>query len=114
MYPTVMPASDLKHCAPREIAEETLSALLSEMDLQKPLGQCGFLPQDLALLRRSLAQRGYAELDARRCQGEIHWVAFLGCPDACLTIIAELSDNTQLKKTWQYSAKSAALQNKTP
>lgn len=114
MYPTVMPASDMKHCTALEITEESLAGRLEEMELRKGLDQCGLLPQDLALLRRSLAQRGYAELDARRCQGTILWVAFLGYPKGSLTIAAELADHTVLRKSWPLSLPSPEDATETP
>ena len=46
----------------------------------------GLTEAELATVVRSLAHRGYAELDARRTKSQVRWVAFLGMPDGRMAI----------------------------
>ena len=86
MYPTLMSGTHLRQLAAVEVTATVLRERLSALGLWEPLVSAGLTEAELATVVRSLAHRGYAELDARRTKSSVRWVAFLGLPDGRLTI----------------------------
>ena len=86
MYPTLMPATQLRQLHSVEVTVAMLQEYLESLGLWEPLVAAGLTEGELATVVRSLSHRGYAELDARRTTSQVRWVAFLGLPDGRLAI----------------------------
>jgi len=99
MFPTLLPASELRRFTPVQIDVNELEAHLRELSFWEPLKASHLEQTELSLVVRSLARRGYAELDSRRCDCTIHWVIFMGHPGE-LTIAGETADGQILRKSW--------------
>ena len=86
MYPTLMPGTQLRQLKSVEISVEEVRERLEFLGFWEPLVSAGLTEVELSIVARSLAHRGYAELDARRTHSQVRWVAFLGLPDGRMTI----------------------------
>jgi hypothetical protein len=88
MFPTILPGDELKNFTPVEVTPEELAEHLQELGIWKPLLTAGMPERDLLPICRSLRNRGYGELDARRSKScPVRWVIFLGYPADHLTIV---------------------------
>ena len=77
LYPTVMAMSELEDCKARATTPQLARELLEKASVLSLLNAEGMLPGDLEIMARGLTKRGYAELDARRTDGNLQWVAIL-------------------------------------
>ncbi|MCQ2396358.1 MAG: hypothetical protein MJ106_01520, partial [Lentisphaeria bacterium] len=114
MYPTVMSSRELKGMHPIAIDVKTLEEHLGEMNVLKPLRDAGMTDDELQIVSRSLSQRGYAELDARRCEKcPVSLVLFAGMTDDAATLrILAFVNGTRILKDWP--AASTAKSEKEP
>ena len=103
MYPTLMSGTQLQNLHAIEIPVEVLQARLEALGFWEPLVMAGLTKTELATVVRSLAHRGYAELDARRAKSPVRWVAFLGMPDGRLTIEGwnENAPGKRVAQSWE-------------
>jgi hypothetical protein len=88
LVPSLRSMADLEELRPQDISPAELAALLATMGCESLLRAAGMPDYELSTIARGLAQRGYAELDARRSAGPILWIAFAGQRDGRLQIIA--------------------------
>ncbi|NMA45814.1 MAG: hypothetical protein GX945_04560 [Lentisphaerae bacterium] len=88
LFPSVRTMAELEGLKAQDIAVADLAALLDEAGCGPLLRQVGLLDHELGIVARGLADRGYAELDARRSAGPIPWVTFAGMSDGRLEITA--------------------------
>lgn len=88
LFPSVRTMGALEGLQAQDIAVADLAALLDATGCGPLLRQVGLLDQELAIVARGLAKRGYAELDARRSSGPILWVTFAGMNGGHLEITA--------------------------
>jgi hypothetical protein len=102
MYPTLMPGTQLRELKAVEVTVAVLRENLKTLGLWEPLVAAGLTETELTTVVRSLAHRGYAELDARRTQSQVRWVAFLGLPDGRLAIEGwnEALPGKKVAKAW--------------
>ncbi|MBO4619190.1 MAG: hypothetical protein J5654_03695 [Victivallales bacterium] len=102
MYPTLMPGTQLQQLKSVEVTVALLGEHLKTLGLWEPLVAAGLTDGELTTVVRSLAHRGYAELDARRTKSSVRWVAFLGLPDGRLVIEGwnEALPGKRVAKTW--------------
>ena len=102
MYPTLMPGTQLRELKAVEVTVAVLRENLKTLGLWEPLVAAGLTETELTTVVRSLAHRGYAELDARRTKSQVRWVAFLGLPDGRLAIEGwnEALPDKKVAKTW--------------
>ena len=100
MYPSVLPPSELGRFHNVQTDEAELESHLRELGLWEPLVSAGLLQTELRVVARSLARRGYGELDARRCNSGIRWVAFVGLPKGMITILAESDKDELVRGQW--------------
>lgn len=105
MYPTLLPASELHHFTPVQLSTAELEEHLRELSFWEPLNTSHLEQSELDLVVRSLARRGYAELDSRRCDCSVHWVVFVGYPVGRLTIVGETADGQTTRKSWDVREK---------
>ena len=104
MYPSVLPPSELGRFHNVQTDEAELESHLRELGLWEPLVRAGLLQTELRVVARGLARRGYGELDARRCNSGIRWVAFVGLPKGMITILAESDKNELVRGQWPAGA----------
>jgi hypothetical protein len=77
MYPTVDISRRLEDMKAFSCTEEQLREALKSIRVWDCLLAAGMKSEELSLVRRSLAERGYAEIDVRRAKGiPIHWITF--------------------------------------
>ncbi len=88
LFPSVRTMAEVQGLQTHAIAVADLAALLDEVGCGPLLRQAGMLDYELGTVARGLANRGYAELDARRSPGPILWVTFAGMGDGRLEITA--------------------------
>lgn len=88
MYPTLMSGTQLRRLTPQNTSPADLQSYLESMELWRPLVKAGLETPELETLSRSLARRGYAELDARRSACPVAWVAFMGIAPLQLQIVS--------------------------
>lgn len=101
MFPTVLPGDELKHFTPVEVSPGELAEHLQELGVWKPLLAAGMPERDLLPISRSLRNRGYGELDARRSKTcPVRWVIFLGYPADHLTIVHQEGGNFPEEHSW--------------
>ncbi|MBR6471311.1 MAG: hypothetical protein IKS83_05910 [Victivallales bacterium] len=105
MYPTLMSGTQLRQLKAIEVSVAELRARLELLGLWEPLEMAGLTEAELATVVRSLAHRGYAELDARRTKSQVRWVAFLGMPDGRMAIEGwnEAVPGKLVVRSWQSS-----------
>ena len=103
MYPTLMPGTHLQQLKAVEVTVAALGEYLKTLGLWEPLVSAGLTDGELTTVARSLAHRGYAELDARRTKSSVRWVAFLGLPDGRLVIEGwnEALPDKVVTKSWK-------------
>lgn len=66
--PSLMPMSALSSYYARKTTAEQVQNLMHNYGLDNVLTAYGFIPEDYTTLARGLSSRGYAEIDARKCQ----------------------------------------------
>lgn len=74
LYPTVYSSAVLADTRGGVLTISSLTSLLKDVGLLDPLRQAGLRQIDVQTMVRGLAHRGYAEIDARRCNIDIRWV----------------------------------------
>lgn len=115
MFPTVMSSvRALKDLHPVDVDVQTLEGYLCELDVWQPLADAGLSSSEMLVIVRGLSQRGYAEIDARRCENcPVRFVLFAGWPDgATLRIMADVN-GTRTLRTWPIHS-SATPSDQTP
>lgn len=80
LYPSMRPMSALASMTPVESTLPELIALLEKDGLYADLKAAGLLEQELETVRRGLAKRGYAEIDARHTKCRVRIVAIIHGP----------------------------------
>lgn len=80
LYPSMRPMSALATMTPVQCTLPELIALLEKEGLYADLKAAGLLEQELETVRRGLAKRGYAEIDARHTKCRVRTVAIIHGP----------------------------------
>lgn len=88
LYPTVDISYKLDKLTALSCDEEQLREALISIRVWDLLLQAGMEETELSLVKRGLAEHGYAEIDARRSAAPIHWVSFVSEDGARLKISA--------------------------
>lgn len=117
MYPTVMTIHEMQDMHPVKVDVQSLEAHLEEMNILSPLKNAGMTNDELQIVSRGLAQRGYAELDARRCDNcPVSLVLFGGISESTDTIrILAVVNGVQHVKSWPVaSTDNSSKQDSTP
>jgi len=76
LYPTVDISRRLENLKPLSCSQEQLRSALQSIRIWDFLLSAGMKEEELALVSRGLAERGYAEIDARRATSPLSWVCF--------------------------------------
>ena len=76
LYPTVDISRRLEDMKTLSCSEEQLRVALQSIRIWDFLLVAGMKEEELSLVRRGLAERGYAEIDSRRAGGPLHWIIF--------------------------------------
>ena len=88
LFPSVRTMAEVQGLQAHDIVVADLVALLDEVGCGPLLRQAGMPDYELGTVARGLANRGYAELDARRSPGPILWLSFAGMGDGRLEVTA--------------------------
>jgi len=86
MYPTVMPMSALEACQAKTVSAQDVRGLLEKANVLSLLEAEGLLAGDVDIMVRGLTKRGYAELDSRRTNGNLQWVAVMSLEQGSLLL----------------------------
>mgnify|MGYP000894287247 CR=1 FL=1 len=123
LFPTVDISQRLEDMQSCQVSEEFLKACLDDMALWQILQDAGTNYNALSLLKRGLAERGYAELDARRVKTKIKWITFSCKTDSNILEINAAFDkkppsytrkNIDLKKAAQETKTQFVMRNNLP
>lgn len=88
LYPTVDISRRLEDMKALSCNEEQLRVALQSIRVWDFLLIAGMKEEELSLVRRGLAERGYAEIDARRADSPLHWIIFASADGKKLGISA--------------------------
>ena len=104
MFPSLIPGGSLNMLHPQEVSADELTLFLKHNALLELLEDAAFPPDEMQIVCRGLKRRGYAEIDARRSERKLQWMAFLGSAENEITVCVAVSGQATGKIVWQRQA----------